>query len=145
LEFQETCRHAAVAESAGNQSKESPREIEETTSCRTTDLLIAAGSFALAVMGLVVPGVPTVPFLLLSHHHLHRAAPRTTAWLDRLPGLRSLRQSPTNAPCWEDPMALCKSIAWSAVVALFFLVIDPPLPLALALEFGLAVFSGSQS
>jgi uncharacterized membrane protein YbaN (DUF454 family) len=145
LEIQETCQNAIVGESSGDQSEESASEVDKTTSCRTADLLLAAGSFALAVMGLVLPGVPMMPFLLMSHHHLHRAAPQTAARLDCLPGLRSLKQRSIQAPSWKDPMALGKSIAWSMLVALLLLSIDPPLPLALAMEFGLASFSGSHS
>ena len=145
LEIQETRQRAVVGDLAGDQREESASEVDKTASCRTVDLLLAAGSFALAVMGLVAPGVPMVPFLLISHHHLRRAAPQTAARLDRLSGLRSLKQRSLQDPSWKDPMALGKSIAWSMLVALFFLFIDPPLPLALAMEFGLASFLGSHS
>jgi uncharacterized membrane protein YbaN (DUF454 family) len=41
-------------------------------------LALAGGSFALTMIGLVVPGIPTVPFLLATSYYLARSSP----WLD---------------------------------------------------------------
>jgi uncharacterized membrane protein YbaN (DUF454 family) len=38
-------------------------------------LVLAAGSFALTVVGVVVPIVPTVPFLMATSYYLVRASP----------------------------------------------------------------------
>lgn len=42
---------------------------------------LAGGSFALTLVGLVVPGVPTVPFLLGTSYYLVRSSPRLNAVL----------------------------------------------------------------
>lgn len=42
---------------------------------------LAGGSFALTLVGLVVPGVPTVPFLLATSYYLVRSSPRLNALL----------------------------------------------------------------
>lgn len=39
-------------------------------------LALAGGSFALTVVGLIVPGFPTVPFLLATSYYLARSSPR---------------------------------------------------------------------
>lgn len=39
-------------------------------------LALAGGSFALTLVGLIIPGVPTVPFLLATSYYLVRSSPR---------------------------------------------------------------------
>jgi uncharacterized membrane protein YbaN (DUF454 family) len=44
-------------------------------------LAMAGGSFALTLIGLVVPGIPTVPFLLATSYYLARSSPELDARL----------------------------------------------------------------
>ncbi len=46
---------------------------------------LAGGSFAMTLVGLVVPGIPTVPFLLATSYYLARSSPRLDAMLRRAP------------------------------------------------------------
>jgi uncharacterized membrane protein YbaN (DUF454 family) len=46
-------------------------------------LALAAGSFAMTMVGLIVPGIPTVPFLLATSYHLARSSPRLNDRLRR--------------------------------------------------------------
>jgi uncharacterized membrane protein YbaN (DUF454 family) len=46
-------------------------------------LALAGGSFAMSVIGLVVPGIPTVPFLLATSYYLARSSPRLNDRLRR--------------------------------------------------------------
>jgi uncharacterized membrane protein YbaN (DUF454 family) len=46
-------------------------------------MLLAGGSFSLTVVGLVVPGVPTVPFLLATSYYLARSSPTLNGMLLR--------------------------------------------------------------
>lgn len=46
-------------------------------------LALAGGSFALTVIGLIVPGIPTVPFLLATSYYLARSSPRLNKALSR--------------------------------------------------------------
>ena len=113
---------------------------------RLVDLLLAGGTLTVAAAGLIVPGVPSAPFLLLSHRYLHRAAPETLRRLSHVPGIGWLVCKADQAERRrKGPRALLKSLAWSAVAAAVCLVVQPPLPVAFAIEFGLAAFSGSSA
>ena len=115
----------------------------ETGPQRVLGVALAGGSFALAIAGFVLPGIPSAPFLLLSHHYLLHAMPATYRWLSRQPGVGTLiRKADRAGRPWEDRRAMWKTLGWSALAAAAFLVIHPPLPVALALEFGLFAFSG---
>lgn len=48
-------------------------------------LILAGGSFVLSVVGLIVPGIPTVPFLLATSFYLARSSPSLNARLRRMP------------------------------------------------------------
>ncbi len=50
-------------------------------------LILAGGSFVLSVVGLIVPGIPTVPFLLSTSYYLARSSPTLNARLRRMPVL----------------------------------------------------------
>jgi len=137
---------AATAPPGGSADSKERTPAECKPGRRLVDLLLAGGTFTVAVAGVIVPGVPTAPFLLLSHHYLHRAAPETLGHLCHLPGVGwMIRKADRAERSWKDGRALWKSLAWSALSAAVFLVVHPPLPVALAIEFGLAAFSGSNA
>ena len=54
-------------------------------------LALAGGSFAMTLVGLVVPGIPTVPFLLTTSYYLARSSPPTG------------RAAPADAPVRAHP------------------------------------------
>ncbi len=138
------CRESGAVDAAATAPPGGPAETRPGR--RLVDLLLAGGTFTVAVAGVIVPGVPTAPFLLLSHHYLHRAVPETYGRLCHLPGVGWLiRKADRAERSWKDRGALWKSLAWSALSAAVFLVVHPPLPVALAIEFGLAAFSGSNA
>jgi uncharacterized membrane protein YbaN (DUF454 family) len=63
-----------------------PQEVlRETERSRTVHLILAGGSFTMTLVGLVVPGVPTVPFLMATSYFLARSSPRLSGWLKRSP------------------------------------------------------------
>jgi len=146
------CQESSEVDAAAPAPLGASADSEEGTPARTrqrrrlVDLLLAGGTFTVAVAGVIVPGVPTAPFLLLSHHYLHRGAPETLGLLCHLPGVGwMIRQADRAERSWKDRGALWKSLAWSALTAAVFLAVHPPLPVALAIEFGLAAFSGSHA
>jgi hypothetical protein len=52
---------------------------------RLLDLGLAGGSFAMTLVALVIPGLPTVPFLLATGYYLARSSPRLNEALRRAP------------------------------------------------------------
>jgi uncharacterized membrane protein YbaN (DUF454 family) len=111
---------------------------------RLVDLVLAGGSFTMAVAGFVVPGVPSAPFVVLASHYLVRSAPKTHQRLSRLPGVGPVLQRTGRAGHpWADRRAFLKTLGWSVLTAAAFLIVHPPLPVVLALEFGLLTLSGA--
>jgi uncharacterized membrane protein YbaN (DUF454 family) len=103
-------------------------------------LALAGGSFGLTVVGLAVPGVPTVPFLMSTSYYLVRSSPRLNARL-----LRSRFFGPilTDLEKWGGLRRINKVrlIALTLLVSLVTVVlVGPPLVLLLIMA---AVASGS--
>jgi uncharacterized membrane protein YbaN (DUF454 family) len=69
-------------------------------------LAMAGGSFALSLAGLIVPGIPTVPFLLATSYYLARSSPALDSALRHAPFLGPILTE------WEQHHALG---AWSKV------------------------------
>lgn len=106
------------------------------------DVLVAGGSILLAALGVILPGIPSVPFFLLSCHSLGRACPELQPWLHSIPGVgQLLRASTADDSKWTDPSFVAKTLILGALGAAFFLIVHPPLPLVLACELGMVFFS----
>jgi len=107
------------------------------------DLFVAAASFALAIAGLILPGIPSLPFLLLTADYLSRGYPPLRPRLLSLPGIGDrLRASDTTESLWPDPHFLAKTFVLGLLAAALFLVVHPPFPIVLAFELGTLFFSG---
>jgi len=115
---------------------------DDLSTSASWDMLIAGGSFVLGAAGLVLPGIPSVPFLVLGCHSLVRAYPQLQPWLDSIPAVGQLLSAPSaNENKWTDPNFVAKTLILGALVAAFFLIVHPPLPLVLACEVGMMLFS----
>jgi uncharacterized membrane protein YbaN (DUF454 family) len=98
---------------------------------RLKNLALAGGSFALTLVGLVVPGIPTIPFLLATSYYLARSSP----WLDE-----KLRQTAFFGPIlaeWEQYGGLSwkskeKLVVLAGVTLAVTLILTPLSPLTLA-------------
>ncbi len=110
-------------------------EAEETVALATGPrrilyLALAGGSFTLTTIGLVVPGVPTVPFLLATSYYLARSSP----WLDE-----RLRRAPLFGPIlaeWEAHHGLSRGsklelMGLTGTIVVVTLILAPASPLAL--------------
>lgn len=88
-------------------------------------LLLALLALGLAVVGIVVPGLPTTPFLLLSAWAAARGSPRLHAWL-----LRHRRLGPVIS-AWERERAIprgakiASAVAMAACTVLLLLTVRP--------------------
>lgn len=106
------------------------------------DMVVAGGSMLLAVAGLVLPGIPSVPFFVLSCHSLCRTYPQLQPWLHSIPGVGPLLRASTGIESkWSDPNFVAKTLILGGLAAAFFLAIHPPFPLVLACELGMMFFS----
>ncbi len=98
-------------------------------------LTLAGGSFGMTLVGLLVPGVPTVPFLLATSYYLARSSPGLN---------RMLRRSRFFGPILEDlqtygglrPLSRFKLVGLTLTLGLVILVLIGPPFLVLALTIG---------
>jgi uncharacterized membrane protein YbaN (DUF454 family) len=111
------------------------RAVEVATGARRlVYLALAGGAFAMTVVAVIVPGIPTTPFLLATSYTLARSSPR----LNRL-----LKQSRFFGPIiheWEEYGGFSrrskgKLMGLTAAVAAVAIAISPLSPLALFLVF----------
>ena len=99
---------------------------------RYANLAMAGGAFALTLVGLVVPGIPTVPFLLATSYYLARSSPRLDAIL-----LNSIFFGPILRE-WEShqglsPWSKGKLIGLTASIVAVTVVVTPIGPVILIL------------
>jgi uncharacterized membrane protein YbaN (DUF454 family) len=95
---------------------------------RLEDFALAGASLALTLVGLVVPGIPTVPFLLATSYYLARSSP----WLDE-----KLRRTAFFGPIlveWEEYGGLSwkskdKLIGLAGLILVVTLILTPLSPL----------------
>ncbi len=92
---------------------------------------MAGGAFTMTLVGLVVPGVPTVPFLLATSYYLARSSPALNERLRRTAFFGPILQE------WEGHDALSltskgKLIGLTATIVVVTVVLAPLTPLALS-------------
>jgi hypothetical protein len=101
---------------------------------------LGAGALVMTVVGLIVPGIPTVPFLLLSSYGFARSSPRTNQWLRETRFLGPILTE------WEHHGGLSrrskrKLIGLTVVIILIAVVLAPLSPLGLVLILIMASLS----
>lgn len=103
---------------------------------RWTSLILAYIFLALAIIGVVLPGLPTVPFLLLTAWFAARGSERLHSWLYAHPQFGKLLID------WEQQGAVSRSSKVVAVILLtmswgfmYFSIDNPGVLLALAVLF----------
>jgi uncharacterized membrane protein YbaN (DUF454 family) len=104
---------------------------------RLGDLAMAAGALALAVAGAVLPGIPALPFLIVSGRHAARLSPRIERLLQGQPWCAALlAEADARAGEPTDWRSLAKTVGLAALCAAAILILHPPMPLVFALEMG---------
>ena len=103
-------------------------------------LALGAGALVMTVVGLIVPGIPTVPFLLLSSYGFARSSPRMNRWL------RETRFLGPIVTEWEQHGGLSRTskkklIGLTAVIVVIAVLLAPLSPLALVLILVMASLS----
>ena len=97
---------------------------------RLTYIALAGGAFTLTLVGLIVPGVPTVPFLLATSYYLARSSPSLDERLRRTVFFGPILRE------WEGHASLSltskgKLIALTATIVIVTVVLAPLTPLVL--------------
>jgi len=117
-------------------------ELPATTgSDRCRCLALGGGSLMAGIAGLILPGIPSAPFLLLSAHYFMQSSTTFRRWLDGMPKLSEIvRKLEASGGMVLDRSLLMKTLGMGILLGLVFLVIHPPLPLVMAIELGLTVF-----
>ncbi len=106
-------------------------------------MALGGGSLMAGLAGLVLPGIPTAPFLLFSAHYFTQSSTTFRRWLDGTPKLGEIvRKLEASGGTVLDRSMLVKSLGMGILLGLVFLVIHPPLPLVMAIELGLTAFFG---
>ena len=103
-------------------------------------LALGGGALVMTVVGLIVPGIPTVPFLLLSSYGFARSSPRMD---------RQLRETRFFGPIlieWEQHGGLSRAsknklIGLSGIIVLLAVILAPLSPLGLVLILVMASLS----
>jgi uncharacterized membrane protein YbaN (DUF454 family) len=125
-------------------SPDVPASVAAPTGSRhLADLALAGASFALAVGGVILPGIPTFPFLILTGRYAVRVSPRIEHLLMGQPWSAALLtevEIPSGPTL--DWQSLWKRIGLVVLFTAGSLILNPPLPIVLGLEFGLFVFLG---
>jgi uncharacterized membrane protein YbaN (DUF454 family) len=112
---------------------------------RLVDLAMAGGSFALAVGGAILPGIPTLPFLIMSGRYAVRVSPKIERLLQSQPWCAALlAEAEARSGAALDWRSLSKTIGMAVLFAAAILILHPPLPVVLALELGLMAFLASK-
>ena len=94
----------------------------------------------MTVVGLIVPGIPTVPFLLLSSYGFARSSPRINRWLRETRFLGPILTE------WEEHGGLSRTsknklIRLTVIIILIAVVLAPLSPLGLVLILVMASLS----
>ena len=95
-------------------------------------MALAGGAFSMTLVSLVVPGIPTVPFLLATSFYLARSSPRMNERLRRTAFFGSILRE------WEGQGALSaaskgKLILLTGTIVVVTVILAPLTPLALGL------------
>lgn len=110
---------------------------------RLVHLAMAGGSLTLATAAVILPGLPTLPFLIMTGRHAALVSPRIERMLKRHPWCAAmLAEAETSSGASMDWWSLTRMIGVGLLFAMGIWLLHPPLPVVLLLELGLMVFLG---
>ncbi len=110
---------------------------------RLIHLALAGGSFAMAVAGVILPGIPALPFVLLTGHYLVRSSPKLCRRLEIVPGMGGLLEKARKVGGQSiHRRSLWKMFVLTVAAVAALVILHPPLPVVILLETGLLVYFG---
>jgi uncharacterized protein len=107
------------------------------------DLALTGGSLTMAVAGAILPGIPSLPFLLLAAHHAVRLSPKMDRLLRRRTWSAALlrRADASGGLLRLDRRSLLKVLPIIVLTAAVLVIVHPPLPVVIGLEMGVMAFA----
>jgi uncharacterized protein len=140
--FSDARNNGAFQEPGSSNGAREGLPVTTDSDCRRC-LALGSGSLMAGIAGLIVPGIPSAPFLLFSAHYFIQSSTTFRRWLDSVPKLAEIvGKLEASKGMVLDRSVLVKSLGMGILLGLMFLVIHPPLPLVVAIELGLTVFFG---
>ena len=110
---------------------------------RLVHIAMAGGSFAMAVGAVILPGIPTLPFLIMTGRHAVLISPRIERMLKRHPWCAAiLAEVETASDSTMNRESLWKMVGLAVLLVAGIWLFQPPLPVILLLEFALMAFLG---
>jgi uncharacterized membrane protein YbaN (DUF454 family) len=104
---------------------------------------MAGGCFAMAVGAVILPGIPTLPFLIMTGRHAVLISPRIERILGRYPWCAAmLAEVETSSDSMTSWHSLGKMIGLAVLLVAVIWLFQPPLPVILLLELALMAFLG---
>jgi len=96
----------------------------------------------MAVAGALLPGIPSLPFLLLAARHAVRLSPTVDDFVRQQPRLAAILNQAKAAEGFLrlDRQSLKKTLPIAVLAGAVLLIFHPPLPVVMALELGLMAF-----
>lgn len=109
---------------------------------RLVDLAAAGGSLTMAVAGVILPGIPSMPFWLLTVRHVVRLSPPIERVAGKRPLLAALLSQAEQSGNFMrfDWRSTMKMLAITAVGSALYYIFQPPLPILIGLEIGVMTF-----
>ncbi len=138
----ELASRAAAAVTAATPALNEPPRGPARNATPLVDLALAGGSLTLAVAGAVLPGIPSLPFLVLAARHAARLLPEFDEFLRRQSWASALLDHVEHSGnlLRLDGWCLAKVLLITVVAAPILLLTHPPLPLMIGLEIGVMAF-----
>jgi uncharacterized membrane protein YbaN (DUF454 family) len=106
------------------------------------DLALLGGSLTMAVAGVLLPGIPSLPFLLLAARHAVRLSPQVDQFVRSQPRLAAMlsHAEASGKLLRLDRQSLVKTLPIAGLAAAALIIVAPPLPVVMALELGVMAF-----
>jgi len=129
-----------VLRHASTPTKQTPKAPKGSP--RLVDLALAGGSLTIAVAGAILPGVPSLPFLLLATRHAVRLSPKMDRFLRRRPWSAALlsKAEAAGGLLRLDRRSLLEVLPIIVLATAVLLIVHPPLPVVIGLEIGVMGF-----
>ncbi|MHB1556784.1 MAG: DUF454 family protein [Isosphaeraceae bacterium] len=114
---------------------------DSRSSRRVADLAMAGGSLLMTIAGVILPGIPTLPFLIMTAKYAARVSPGFERLVEDRPWLAALlAQAEPQEGQPIDWWAIGRMIGLAALFVAAIMILHPPMPIVLAVELGVMAF-----